>query len=325
MKLKAIIATIIAITSACTTQQSEKNLTIDLNGTFHATLRAYALPDTTTAIDSAYLCEGVYRFSTASWPYGCYRLIIDSCNYIDIVAQAETPINICARVNHLNEATTDDRETELLWNIERLQIQADTMAVSDSLRMATRLRADKLRTQAITSITQLPLLNIRIGNVPIYNIVADYEIFEATANATMQIAPNNKEVMALNKLVRESKSRAMFMKQYGKGNNAPRFSFTTKSGISFSNEQLSKMPYVLYYDTDTTLQAQQRWDNISLARFANNKVVACVPQSFKIQKINVLVGLFDAETTKHFVQMQPVAIYVDANGKITDIKVNIKP
>lgn len=320
---KVIITTFIIISTIACQQQKDGNLLIDLNGTAHNPLYAYSLPDTTIAIDSATITNGVYFFDTKDWEYGFYRIKIDSVNYIDIVANAEQQ-SICARNNYLTEATTNNSETQLLWNIEQLQHNADTAQYSDSLFLTLKLQADRLRTKAMKSIVLLPLLNMRLGDKNIYNIIADYDIFVAAQTTLEQIAPDNETTKQLSQQITNAKKTADFMSKYSVGNSLPAFSFTTNTGVALSNEQLIGMPTVIYYSTDTTQQALQTWEKIALARFLNNKVVACVPTYMtKPQKINVLTGSFDTETTKQFSPMQPIAIYVDAKGIITDIKLNI--
>ena len=319
------IAIIGAIATACAPEQPQGNLLIDLNGTTANTIYAYALPNITDVIDSATAKASVYHFDTSEWPYGFYRFTIDSINHIDIVTNGNAPINICARLNHLLEATTNDTETNLLWNVERLQAVADTITLpTDSLISVLRQQADHIRSHAANSIVMLPLLNLHVQQTNIYNIVADHNIFVAATPILHRIDSTNATAATLIAQTEEAKKMTDFAAKYQKTNELPQFSLSTASGYTVNNNNLAGTPFVLYYSTDTTSQGIQRWETISWARFSNQKVVACVPQKYlKTPKTNIFIGTFDAQTTQTFSCAESVAIYVDKQGVITKVDVRL--
>lgn len=314
----AIVAIVLA---SCSDNQPQGNLLIDLNGTTSNTIYAYALPNISDAIDSASVHAGVYRFNTAEWAYGFYRLNIDSTNYIDIIANGDAPICICARTNHLQESSTNNAETSLLWRIEHLQTNADTISrLTDSLRIVVRQQADRIRSRATNSIAMLPLLNLHVQNNNVYNMVSDHDIFEAALPTLQRIADNNATATTIISQTEKSRKAAYFTEHYQKNSKLPPFSFNTINGYALTPASFAGTSFVIYYSTDTTTQGAQHWENIASVRFANQKVVACVPQEqAKAQKINVFTGSFDAQTTQMLSSVEPVAIYVDNQGNITKI------
>ncbi|MCQ2204192.1 MAG: hypothetical protein MJZ15_07100 [Bacteroidales bacterium] len=309
---------------ACSGNSRDTNILVDLNSTTASPIYVYQLPDMTNVVDSAHAFDGQYRLSSRDWQPGLYRFFVDSANSLDVIIRDARALAICARINHFDEATSNNKECQLLWQVEALQHELDSIH-SDSLFVSMRSRADQLLAQAEGSIVTIPVLNLSLNGRYLYNIISDHNIFDQASLKLTQSYPDNVEVQRLASLVNKARVTSRFISKFAKGQPAPSFSINLRNGQSLSSDYFGGSPYVFHFTTDTTRSAESHWQTVALNRFNNYRVVANIPNSFQhIGNVNVFEGSVDANSAAQFAPFQPVTIFVNADGRITDINYTAK-
>lgn len=311
----------------CSSVENRHTLLVDFNGTVESPLYAYSLDETSQIIDTALLSDGQYIFDVTSWPLGYYRLSSDSSNSLDIIVGDVDQMLICARRNHLSESTTNSRQTQLLWQVCNLASNMSSLAdsvlapsLADSLFSSFRHQADQLRLQSDTSLAALRLLSLSFNGKPLYDMITDHAAYESSIQHLKSALPSSVAVQQLSAKVDSTRELASFLARYSKGQKAPQFHMTTVNNTNVTNADLDGIPYVFYLTTDTTSQAESKWQQVAINRFNGYKVVAAIPSNLsRIHNLNVLQGSILPSELASLSAHQPLTIFVNTDGNITSM------
>lgn len=330
-----------ALLAGCGSDNTKKLLTVDMNGTTYATAYIYAIDKPDEIIDSVKTEDSRYIVDIDNYPYSFYRMTFDDNNHLNMILGHGRNCMINARKNHMDEATTNDWETEKLWQIERMQkafehrLATDSLYKTSSITASNRKEARKrvleivkelrnesapMRSELDSTIAIIPFLNLGTEGFKAYNIMTDHYLFEKSSKLLTKVWPEDERTRTCVKTVEDTRYISTFMNLYAKQRRGPDFRLSTKNSQTVDNNTLEGQKYVLFFASDTTHQSEKLWTAVAQSRFEGYKIVASVPEEFQtIHNQNVYQGHFRKGDEQHFKENQPVVIYIDGKGHVERI------
>ncbi len=316
---------------------------IDLNSTSTEPIVAQSLTGSSQLTDTATAgADGVYIFDTKDWDADIYRLRISQDEAIDVVVNKRDNVSIVARKNYCREATTNSRETQILWQVDSLQKQflvaIDTIgnrnqpltlpenrkrAAAAINRCRTDIRAvlDTLLAAADSSIVSLAILKVGNGTANAYDIIDDHgEMTGRVLNIETQYKSNALAKSLLQQLEAVNGIRNA-VNRFAVGKAAPKIDFVDKYDNERSTGEFAGVPHVIVYGTEANDELLYIWQSIIPQRFNNVNIIGLIPpETDRAGKVNTTFGepkrSADVEILRQF---QPVVISVGSDGQIQDI------
>lgn len=319
---------------ACSSEQPDGQwLVIDFNGTINQDIYLQNIDNEN--IDTAFCQDYVYRFDIADLDYGLYNICIADSLYLPIIKDTDAPINICARLGHLDEATTDNETNANLWKFNKLSNLYDTeidsaLAVeapsaANRKQVAARVNAVKKRwkstisnlaLQNAGSLGTLHLLRLGWHSSPLFNIVDDYDFYIKIINSANGKLAESEEFALIKKYVNEHAEQVQFIRRCADGEKAPDVSLRSRVGTIISTQQPDK-PTILVFAADSTANVSALWQNLQQKRYSGFLLLADVPAAISGNlTYNIIRGNIVGADAEKLRKMQPVVLSVDTKGAI---------
>lgn len=334
-----LLALLTACNSASDTSDHTR-LAIDFNGTTRDPLIAYSISDMSHYFREAWDDKGnVYTFDTNDWERGIYYIRIDANNGMYVVVDNDREILINARLNALDESTTNSSETQLLWNVQQLQktinAEGDTIVARNqpldnianrkkaasqinAMLSLKRAEADKLLSKIGNSVVAIEIFALGYGNSYLYSIVDDYEIMANYALALANSYPNNLAVKGFSESIQKAYADVQLAKRYAVGNKFPRVDIITQEQQNYaSTDELTGSRFAFFYTNDTTPAMQNYWLRVASHRYDGYKIFAALPPQIEQRiRFNVIAGRLHNSSDTVLNRLQPLIIVCDENAKI---------
>lgn len=191
---------------------------VDFNGTFNGKLylsylESQYVPNDTTTLRH----DGVYYFNFKNKPFGCYKLLADSIHSFEFVWDSDTIIKINAMLNEFDDAAVAGSHSAKVLKIadglieqleEKIQILMDYWQITDPkqlpkqkrdslihqmeiLRKACKNSCDSLINENPSSFANIHILNKKTKQLPLYNIIEDFNRFNMIADQLAAKYPKN--------------------------------------------------------------------------------------------------------------------------------------
>lgn len=331
---------IVLCMSACSSQNEQFELIVDMNGTIQSPIVLASLSNQSN-IDTLYIGDDkLYHSDITNCEYGFYQLKIDSINNIDVVFDKTNPILINARYNYLDEVTTNSKETNTLIRVRRvlkdLYTQIDLLKKKsinkeitfsnqkDSVNILyslTKTKFDKILQDIDTSIVAALILNSGYGDQKIYNVISDYQVFEQYSKMLLKKYPENKYVRQYSRMVENAQSLALFVQANKVGDKAMSRQIRKNDNSIVSTQISNENPYIFYYSSDTISRSASIMRLTVWYRSQGNKVfVAEANPEELLPKNNFYNGkLIDNGDMSEMSMLSPLLIQVGADGLIKKI------
>ncbi len=340
----SILAILLTVLSACSYQErADKLIYVDLNSTVD-TLKLYSLSQDNPKIDTLIAGNGVFSISALNLEPDIYRLECDTLNKLDFVWEDEDNIEIVARRNHFSEATTNNFETQILWQVEALQAkllaEIDTINAKftpaqtpanrpevasqlNKLRQDARLIADSLIRNVEASLVAVPILNLGNGSINLYSTVEDKELIERVGRNLNDLYPQNALTHALNRQLAESHEVDKFLHRFAEGMDEPAFTFVDKYDVEHSTIDYLGQKRIVFYAKDYSPEALLIWQKIVNFRFQNYLIIGLIPEEIdRYGKLNTTFGtLKNCPFTPILEDLQMVVWSVNAEGRIAHFSI----
>lgn len=315
-------------------------LVIDFNGTTRDPLIAYSISDMSHYFREAWDDKGnVYTFDTNDWERGIYYIRIDANNGMYVVVNNDREIMINARLTALDESTTNSRETQLLWDVQRLQktinAEGDTIVARNqpldnianrkkaasqinAMLSLKRAEADKLLGKIGNSVVAIEIFSLGYGSSYLYSIIDDYEIMANYALALANLHPNNVAVRDFSESIQKAYADVQLAKRYAAGNKLPRIDIITQEQQSYaSTDELAGSRFAFFYTNDTTPAIQNYWLKVASHRYDGYKIFAALPPQIEQRvRFNVTAGRLHNYSDTVLNRLQPLIVICDENAKI---------
>lgn len=342
-RICAAFAMPLLLLSSCGSDGDTSNHTrivLDLNGTTEEPMFAYSISDLAHPISEAWDDENnIYTFDTNDWERGVYVLSIDTANVIRVVVNNERKILINTRLNHFDESTTNSKETQLLWEIQKLQqsidAEGDTIVAQNqpldnienrktaasqinALIAIKRAEADKLLNKIGNSVIAIEIFALGYGSSYLYSIVDDYNIMASYASALANSHPNNLAVKGFASSIQKIYTDIQLAKRYAVGNKLPRVDIIRQEEQTYaSTDEMSGTRFAFFYTNDTTPAMQNYWLRVALHRYDGYKIFAALPPQIE-QRVhyNVTAGRLHNSSDTALNCLQPLIVVCDENSKI---------
>lgn len=336
MKTRLLIPMLMLL-AACTDEvRREQWLSIDFNGTIKHDVYLYNANN--EPIDTASADKYIYRFNIAELPYGVYSIVTPDSAAIPIAKDDDGNITICARLNHFDDATTDNAAVANLWEINRVCAQYDAAidailthnapTVANRRVVAAQINAvvkhwkpivKQLVEKNSKSLCVLPLLKFGEKSSPLFNIIDDYDMYKSVADNADGKFANNEDIMRLRALLADNAELVSFVRHSKIGDALPDVGIRTKDGITVNARELGK-PAIIICSTDSSVNAINIWNSVSAKRYAGFTIMADVPASVSGNiAYNITKGQLVGKDAVMLRKLQPIVIAADADGKITHI------
>ncbi|MBP5419366.1 MAG: hypothetical protein J6Y72_06110 [Bacteroidales bacterium] len=336
MKLYIYTSLILLLAACSNVAHHEQWLAIDFNGTIKQEI--YLQTTDNVCIDTAHADNYIYRFDIADLPYGVYNVVTPDSAYIPIVKDNDDNITICARRNHLREATTDNSSVVNLWKINVMSSKYN--AAIDSILTHNRPTAANRKavaaqinavvnqwkpivaemvTENSNSLCVLPLLKFGESSTPLFNLIDDYNMYKYVVDNADEKLSNNEEITKLRNILTDNADIVSFVHTYNIGHTLPDVSLRTNDASVVKVRDLAK-PSIIICNADSSSNAANIWNYISAKRFLGYVVLADVPTTISGNATyNIIRGELTGTNAVTLRKLQPIIIAADANGEITHI------